>query len=50
LLDEAELQEIETGIQNQLDQAVAYAQSAPVPQPEEALQGVYADTHGELVF
>jgi TPP-dependent pyruvate/acetoin dehydrogenase alpha subunit len=50
LLTEATLQEIEAGIQDQLDKAVAYAQGAPIPQPEEALQGVYADTHGELVF
>jgi TPP-dependent pyruvate/acetoin dehydrogenase alpha subunit len=49
-LREAELGEIESGVQAQLDEAVAFAKAAPVPQPEEALQGVYADTHGGLVF
>jgi pyruvate dehydrogenase E1 component alpha subunit len=49
-LDEAALAQIETGVQAELDEAVAFAKAAPIPQPEEALQGVYADTHGELVF
>ena len=48
--DRATLQEMEDGIQTQLDEAVAFAKAAPMPQPEEALQGVYADTHGDLVF
>ena len=50
LFDEAALTEIETGIQAQLDEAVAFAKAAPLPQPKEALQGVYADTHGDQVF
>jgi pyruvate dehydrogenase E1 component alpha subunit len=50
VFDEAALKEIETGIQAQLDEAVAFARSAPMPQPEEALQGVYADTHDDQVF
>jgi pyruvate dehydrogenase E1 component alpha subunit len=48
--DEAALEEIEAGVQAQLEEAVAFAKAAPTPQPEEALQGVYADTHGDLVF
>jgi pyruvate dehydrogenase E1 component alpha subunit len=50
LFDEAALQEIEAGVQRQLDEAVAFARAAPQPRPEEALQGVYGDTHGEKVF
>jgi pyruvate dehydrogenase E1 component alpha subunit len=50
VLDEAALGEIESGVQAQLDEAVAFAKAAPIPQPAEALQGVYADTHGDLVF
>ena len=50
ILDEAALDQIEAGVQAQLDEAVAFAKASPLPQPEEALQGVYADTHGDLVF
>jgi pyruvate dehydrogenase E1 component alpha subunit len=50
VFDEAALKAMETGIQSQLDEAVAFAKAAPVPQPQEALQGVYADTHRDLVF
>ena len=50
LFDEAALKEIETGVQDQLDGAVAFAKDAPLPEPQEAFQGVYADTHGDLVF
>jgi len=50
VFDGAALKKIEAGVQVQLDEAVAFAQAAPLPQPEEALQGVYADTHGGLVF
>lgn len=50
LFDEAELARIEAGVSAQLDEAVAFAKAAPLPQPAEALQGVYADTHGDLVF
>jgi pyruvate dehydrogenase E1 component alpha subunit len=50
ILDEAALDQLEAGVQAQLDEAVAFAKAAPLPQPEEALQGVYADTHGDLVF
>jgi len=47
---EAELEEIEESIGRQLDEAVAFAASAKVPAPEEALRGVYADIHGGLVL
>ncbi len=50
VLGESALAEIEGGIQVQLDEAVAFAKAAPMPQPQDALQGVYADTHGDLVL
>jgi TPP-dependent pyruvate/acetoin dehydrogenase alpha subunit len=33
-----------------LDEAVEFAKSAPIPKAEEALLGVYGDTHNGLVF
>jgi hypothetical protein len=33
-----------------LDSAVAFAKAAPAPQSQEALEGVYGDTHDGLVF
>lgn len=50
VFSEAALLKIEDGVQAQLDEAVAFAKAAPMPQPEAALQGVYADTHDDLVF
>ncbi|MGD8626188.1 MAG: thiamine pyrophosphate-dependent dehydrogenase E1 component subunit alpha [Anaerolineae bacterium] len=50
LFDEAALQEIEEGVRQQLDEAVAFARAAPRPRPQEALQGVYGDTHDGRVF
>lgn len=50
LFNEAALQEIEDGVQQQLDEAVAFAQSAAMPQPEAALQGVYGNDHDGMVF
>ncbi len=44
------LAEIEASVQSQLDEAVAYAAASPFPAVEEALAGVYADTHEGLVF
>jgi acetoin:2,6-dichlorophenolindophenol oxidoreductase subunit alpha len=49
-LDESEIEDLEGQVFTALDEAVAFAKAAPVPQPEEALQGVYADTHAGLVF
>jgi len=50
LFDEPELTEIEAGVQAELDEAVAFAETAPRPAPEEALAGVYGDAHDGLVF
>jgi pyruvate dehydrogenase E1 component alpha subunit len=50
ILDEKALAQMEVATQQQLDEAVAFAAAAPVPEPEEALLGVYAETHGGLVF
>jgi len=50
LFDEAQLTKIEASVQAQLDEAVAFAAAAPIPAAEEALQGIYADTHEGLVF
>jgi TPP-dependent pyruvate/acetoin dehydrogenase alpha subunit len=50
ILSEGEVEELMGSVQEQLDEAVEYAASAPVPVVEDALQGVYADTHHGLVF
>jgi TPP-dependent pyruvate/acetoin dehydrogenase alpha subunit len=50
VFDRAALRETEASVQAQLDEAVAYANAAPMPQPQQVLEGVYADTHGDLVF
>ncbi len=50
LFDEAQLADIEASVQAQLDEAVAFAAAAPIPAAEEALQGIYAETHEGLVF
>ncbi|MFL7839318.1 MAG: thiamine pyrophosphate-dependent dehydrogenase E1 component subunit alpha [Candidatus Promineifilaceae bacterium] len=50
LFDEKTLAEIEASVQDQLDEAVAFAVAAPLPEEGEALQGIYADTHEGLVF
>ncbi len=49
-VSEAQIKEIEGQVQRQLDEAVAFAASSPVPQVEDALAGVYADTHDGKVF
>ncbi len=50
LFDESMLAEIEASVQNQLDEAVDFAAAAPIPEEEEALQGIYAETHEGMVF
>jgi pyruvate dehydrogenase E1 component alpha subunit len=50
IISEGELEEIMGDVQGQLDEAVKFAASAPIPVADEALQGVYADTHDGLVF
>jgi pyruvate dehydrogenase E1 component alpha subunit len=47
---EVELKKIDEHIDQQLDEAVAFAAAAETPEPEEALRGVYADTHDGLVL
>jgi pyruvate dehydrogenase E1 component alpha subunit len=49
-LNEDELVEIESSVHSQVDEAVAFAAASPTPQVDEALSGVYADTHEGLVF
>ena len=48
--DEVGLAEIEDSVQAQLDEAVAFAAASPIPAVDEAMIGVYADTHEGLVF
>lgn len=48
--DESEIEEIEGQVFAALDEAVAFASQAPIPEVEGALEGVYADTHDGLVF
>lgn len=50
LFDDGLLEEIQGEVITLLDEAVAFAADAPKPQPEDALAGVYADTHDGLVF
>jgi len=50
LFDDKALTEIEDGVASTLDEAVAFAQAAEKPAPQDALYGVYGDTHGGLVF
>lgn len=49
-LTESDLKQIEVEVQSQLDEAVAFAASSPIPEVEEALSGVYVDTHEGKVF
>ena len=50
VFDEDALAKIESSVQKELDEAVAFAANAPIPEVEEALAGVYADTHDGKVF
>ncbi len=50
VFNEGALEAIEGEVSVQLDEAVAFAKEAPKPAPSEALEGVYADTHGGKVF
>ena len=50
LFDDGDLEEIQGSVITQLDEAVAFAVSADKPATEDALAGVYADTHNGLVF
>jgi pyruvate dehydrogenase E1 component alpha subunit len=50
MFDDGALEEIQGQVFACLDEAVAFAAAAPRPSPEDALAGVYADTHDGLVF
>jgi pyruvate dehydrogenase E1 component alpha subunit len=50
IFNESEIEEIEGQVFTALDEAVVFASQAPLPEVEGALEGVYADTHGGLVF
>ncbi len=50
IFDEAALSKVEREVDAQLDDAVEFAAAAPQPVPEEALAGVYGNTHNDLVF
>jgi len=47
---ETEIVAIEKAVQSALDEAVAFAAASPKPAPETALEGVYGETCGGLVF
>jgi len=49
-LEESQVKEIEAGVQAELNEAVEFAKSSPEPVVEEALAGVYGDTHDGKVF
>ncbi len=50
LFDDGDLEELQGSVIMQLDEAVSFAEKAEKPAVEEALAGVYADTHNGLVF
>jgi pyruvate dehydrogenase E1 component alpha subunit len=50
LFDDGDIEEIQGSVIMQLDEAVAFAVHAEKPATEDALAGVYADTHNGLVF
>ncbi len=47
---EAEITQIQAGVQATLDEAVQFAADSPQPEPESALEGVYHDIHEGRVF
>lgn len=50
LVDDGDLEELQGSVIMQLDEAVNFAAAAEKPSPEDAMAGVYADTHNGLVF
>lgn len=50
LIDEGALEDLEGQVMSILNDAVAFAVAAEKPDPQDALAGVYADTHNGLVF
>lgn len=50
LVPEKDLDQLDQEVQRVLDEAVAFASKTPQPAAEEALEGVYDNTHQGLVF
>jgi pyruvate dehydrogenase E1 component alpha subunit len=50
IFDESQIVELEASVHSELDEAVTFAVDSPMPAVEDALKGVYADTHEGLVF
>lgn len=50
VIDDGALEEIEGEVLRLLDDAVAFAKAAPLPEAATVLDGVYGDTHDGLVF
>lgn len=50
LIDEQEIAEIRDEVRLELEAAVQFARNSPHPEPDEALAGVYANTHEGRVF
>jgi TPP-dependent pyruvate/acetoin dehydrogenase alpha subunit len=50
IFDESQIVAMEVSVQAELDEAVNFATDSPFPAVEEALKGVYANTHEGLVF
>ena len=50
LFDDGDMEEMQGSVIMQLDEAVAFAVNAEKPATDDALAGVYADTHNGLVF
>lgn len=49
-VDEGQIEDVEGGVFQQIDTAVMFAKVAPKAKVNDALAGVYADTHGGMVF
>ncbi len=49
-IEEAMIDAIDSEVQEQLDEAVSFAAASPPPSLESALDGVYGETHGGMVF
>ncbi len=50
MISEGKIEDLMGSVQEQLSEAVQFAAGAPIPVADEALEGVYADTHDGLVF
>jgi pyruvate dehydrogenase E1 component alpha subunit len=43
LLDEAKVKEVYRGVNEEIEEAVRFAEASPLPSPEDTLLDVYAD-------